>query len=87
MSETKPVIPHEATHQKMFKVLPKHKWALPNWGPRAYLLPKRQKNFATGRPILSFVEAQGRTLWESFADILYLMIRQACPEIRVQGPK
>ena len=54
-------------------------------GPSAYILPKRKKDFATGRPIVSFVQAQGRALWESFADVLYLMIRQACPDTLGEG--
>ena len=72
MSEYQPLLLHEATHQRMLKRLPKHKWAFPNWGriPNAYVLPKRKKDFATGRPIVSFVQAQGRALWESFADVL-----------------
>ena len=86
-SEHQPLLLHEATHQWMLKRLPKHKWAFPNWGriPTAYVLPKRKKDFATGRPILSFVQAQGRVLWESFADVLSLMVRQACPDSLGEG--
>ena len=86
-SEHQPLLLHEATHQRMLKRLPKHKWAFPNWGriPTAYVLPKRKKDFATGRPIVSFVQAQGRVLWESFADVLSLMVRQACPDSFVEG--
>ena len=75
------------SHQRMLKRLPKHKWAFPNWGriPTAYVLPKRKKDFATGRPIVSFVQAQGRVLWESFADVLSLMVRQACPDSLGEG--
>ena len=64
MSEYQPLLLHEATHQQMLKRLPKHKWAFPNWGriPNAYVLPKRKKDFATGRPIVSFVQAQGRAV-------------------------
>ena len=87
MSSTPPLILHEATHQRLCKLLPDHKWALPNWGrvPNAYILPKRKKSFATGRPIVSFAGAQGRALRESFADVLYLMIRQACPQALGHG--
>ena len=87
VSEHPPLRLHVATHQRMLKRLPKHKWAFPNWGriPNAYILPKRKKDFATGRPIVSFVQAQGRSLWESFADVLYLMIRQACPDAMGEG--
>ena len=86
-SEHQPLLLHEATYQRMLKRLPKHKWAFPNWGriPTAYILPKRKKDFAMGRPIVSFVQAQGRSLWESFADVLYLMIRQACPDAMGEG--
>ena len=86
-SEHQPLLLHEATHQRMLKRLPKHKWAFPNWGriPTAYVLPKRKKDFATGRPIVSFVQAQGRMLWESFADVLSLMVRQACPDSFGEG--
>ena len=86
-SEHQPLLLHEATHQRMLKRLPKHKWAFPNWGriPTAYVLPKRKKDFATGRPIVSFVQAQGRMLWESFADVLSLMVRQACPDSLGEG--
>ena len=87
MLEYQPLLLHEATHQRMIKRLPKHKWAFPNWGriPSAYILPKRKKDFATGRPIVSFVQAQGRALWESFADVLSLMTRQACPDSFGEG--
>ena len=87
VSEHPPLRLHEATHQRMLKRLPKHKWAFPNWGriPNAYILPKRKKDFASGRPIVSFVQAQGRSLWEAFADILFLMIRQACPDAMGEG--
>ena len=87
MSEYQPLLLREATHQRMLKRLPKHKWAFPNWGriPNAYVLPKRKKDFATGRPIVSFVQAQGRALWESFADVLSLMTRQACPDSFGEG--
>ena len=34
---------------------------------------------------MSFVEAQGRTLWEAVADVLYLMIRQTCPDALGHG--
>ena len=86
-SEHQPLLLPEATHQRMLKRLPKHKWAFPNWGriPTAYVLPKRKKDFATGRPIVSFVQAQGRVLWESFADVLSLMVRQACPDSFGEG--
>ena len=86
-SEHQPTLLHEATHQRTLKRLPKHKWAFPNWGriPTAYVLPKRKKDFATGRPIVSFVQAQGRVLWESFADVLSLMVRQACPDSFGEG--
>ena len=86
-SEHQPLLLHEATHQRMLKRLPKHKWVFPNWGriPTAYVLPKRKKDFATGRPIVSFVQAQGRVLWESFADVLSLMVRQACPDSFREG--
>ena len=85
-SEHQPLLLHEATHQRMLKRLPKHKWAFP-WGriPTAYVLPKRKKDFATGRPIVSFAQAQGRVLWESFADVLSLMVRQACPDSFGEG--
>ena len=65
-SEHQPLLLHEATYQRMLKRLPKHKWAFPNWGriPTAYILPKRKKDFAMGRPIVSFVQAQGRLLWD-----------------------
>ena len=86
-SEHQPLLLHEATYQRMLKRLPKHKWAFPNWGriPTAYILPKRKKDFAMGRPIVSFVQAQGRLLWESFADVLSLMVRQACPDALGEG--
>ena len=86
-SEHQPLLLHEATYQRMLKRLPKHKWAFPNWGriPTAYILPKRKKDFATGRPIVSFVQAQGRLLRESFAGVLYLMVRQACPDALGEG--
>ena len=86
-SEHQPLLLREATHQRMLKRLPKHKWAFPNWGriPTAHVLPKRKKDFATGRPIVSFVQAQGRVLWESFADVLSLMVRQACPDSLGEG--
>ena len=86
-SEHQPLLLHEATHQRMLKRLPKHKWAFPNWGriPTAYVLPKRKKEFATGRPIVSFAQAQGRVLWESFADVLSLMVRQTCPDSFGEG--
>ena len=44
-----------------------------------------KKILQMGRPIVSFVQAQGRSLWESFADVLYLMIRQACPDATEEG--
>ena len=53
--------------------------------PTAYVLPKCKKDFATGRPIVSFAQAQGRVLWESFADVLSLMVRQACPDSFGEG--
>ena len=86
-SEHQPLLLHEATYQRMLKRLPKHKWAFPNWGriPTAYILPKRKKDFAMGRPIVSFAQAQGRLLWESFADVLSLMVRQACPDALGEG--
>ena len=55
--------------------------------PTAYVLPKRKKDFATGRPIVSFVQAQGRVLRESFADVLSLMARQACPDSFGEGSR
>ena len=50
MSEYQPLLLHEATHQRMIKRLPKHKWAFPNWGriPSAYILPKRKKDAQKG---------------------------------------
>ena len=88
-SEHQPLLLHEATYQRMLKRLPKHKGAFPNWGriPTAYVLPKRKKDFAMGRPIVSFVQAQGRLLWESFADVLSLKVRQACPDALGEGSR
>ena len=45
----------------------------------------KAKKVAMGRPIVSFVQAQGRLLWESFADVLSLMVRQACPDALGEG--
>ena len=87
MSSTPPLILHEATHQRLRRLLPDHKWALPNFGMCARRVnpTHAQKELATGRPIMSFVGAQGRALWESSTDALYLIIRQACPQALGHG--
>ena len=50
--------------------------------PRAYALPKRKKDFASGRPIVSFVDAFMRPLLEATSRLLHRICSLAFPRAR-----
>ena len=53
--------------------------------PRAYALPKRKKDFASGRPIVSFVDAFMRPLLEATSRLLHRICSLACPRACSKG--
>ena len=58
-----------------------HPWALGKGRklPAGYILPKRKKNFESGRPIIGFVEAPFRPMLNIMAKLLYTLVPKACP--------
>ena len=82
-----PLHHHLNTYNRILRLLPQYRWSLREWGkiPTAYILPKRKKSFAKGRPIVSFVGAMLRSLTSDLADVIYLMLRQACPDALGRG--
>ena len=84
---TQPLTHHLNTYNNLTKLLPQYKLALKEWGriPTAYILPKAKKQYAKGRPIVSFTGAMMRALTHDLADIIYLMLRQACPQALSHG--
>ena len=82
-----PLHHHLNTYNRILQLLPQYRWSLREWGkiPTAYILPKRKKSFAKGRPIVSFVGAMLRSLTSDLADVIYLMLRQACPDALGRG--
>ena len=53
--------------------------------PRAYALPKRKKDFASGRPIVSFVDAFMRPLLEATSRLLHRICSLAFPRAFSKG--
>ena len=64
---------------KKFKTT--HPWALGKGRklPAGYILPKRKKNFESGRPIIGFVDAPFRPMLNIMAKLLYTLVPKACP--------
>ena len=85
--DSPPLTHHLDTYNNITKLLPQCRWALRDWGklPTACTLPKVEKQYAKGRPIVSFVGAMMRSLTHGLADIIYLMLRQACPQALGRG--
>ena len=82
-----PLHHHFNIYTQIQHLLPHYRWAMREWGkiPIAYILPKRKKSFTKGRPIVSFVGAMLRSLTSDLADVIYLMLRQACPDALGRG--
>ena len=82
-----PLHHHFNTYNHTLHLLPHYRWSMRKWGkiPIAYILPKRKKSFTKGRPIVSFVGAMLRSLTSDLADVIYLMLRQACPDALGRG--
>ena len=53
--------------------------------PNAYVLPKRKKNFKSGRPIVSFMNAPFRPMLSCIAKLIYQLLPQACPHNLAKG--
>ena len=64
---------------KKFKTT--HPWALGKGRklPAGYILPKRKKNFESGRPTIGFVDAPFRPMLNIMAKLLYTLVPKACP--------
>ena len=53
--------------------------------PKSIHFTEAKKQFIKGRPIVAFIDAMGRQLWEGLSDILQMMTFQACPDSFHQG--
>ena len=53
--------------------------------PASYILAKKKKNYESGRPIISFVDAPFRPMLNILARMIFQLIPIACPDHFVTG--
>ena len=69
----------ESLHRQHGKAYP---WAVGSGRqlPAGYILAKRNKDFQSGRPIISFVESPFRPMLNILARLIFQLIPSACPD-------
>ena len=59
----------------------RYKWGISQKAsiPSSYIFPKRQKNWTTARPLITFYRTQLSTLWKALGKLLYDLTAKAYP--------
>ena len=83
--------PTEIIHLTLIKLNRRYGKAYP-WAlgkgrelPNAYVLPKKKKDYNSGRPIVSFMNAPFRPMLNCIAKLIYQLLPKACPHNLAKG--